>query len=124
MTSASSTEQTRFTSPQRGEVGASAPGEGFSVGANRSISAPASPSPLWGGTARSAKGGGLAPHSQCVGLAPLLTSPLRGEVGATAPGEGFSVAAYAEGHSPLTLTLSPEGRGAERADVSGIGNGR
>ncbi|KKB81202.1 hypothetical protein VW35_03450 [Devosia soli] len=45
-----------------------------------------------------------------------LTSPLRGEVGANAPGEGFTLSAQAEKTSPLTLTLSPKGRG----DASGL----
>jgi len=44
-----------------------------------------------------------------------ITSPLRGEVGATAPGEGFTLSAQSEGPSPLTLTLSPEGRGDTKA---------
>ena len=45
-----------------------------------------------------------------------VTSPLRGEVGAKAPGEGFTLAVQAEGTSPLTLTLSSQGRGDQIGD--------
>lgn len=40
-----------------------------------------------------------------------VTSPLRGEVGAIAPGEGFRFSVQSKRASPLTRTLSPEGRG-------------
>ncbi|MDB5588244.1 MAG: hypothetical protein JWP26_3214 [Devosia sp.] len=43
------------------------------------LSAPASPSPLWGGTARSAKGGGFF-LGFLPSPTPLPASPARGEV--------------------------------------------